>query len=123
MHLATWMILVAILLPYGMAALAKGGGGIDNRSPRDGLDGLQGWRRRADWAQRNHFEALPAFAAAVLVAELAHAPQAWIDRLAVLFVVLRSGYSAAYLLDQARLRSACWAGGFLCVIALFCIGI
>ncbi len=123
MHLATWMILVAILLPYVMASLAKGGGGIDNRSPRAGLDELQGWRRRADWAQRNHFEALPAFAAGVLVAELAHAPQVWIDRLAVLFVLLRCAYSAAYLLDRARLRSACWAGGMVCVIALFCIGL
>ena len=115
MHLATWMILVAILLPYVMASLARGGGGIDNRNPRAGLDGLQGWRRRADWAQRNHF--------GVLVAELAHAPQVSIDRLAVLFVLLRCAYSAAYLLDRARLRSACWAGGMVCVIALFCIGL
>ena len=123
MHLAIWMILVAILLPYVMAALAKGGGGIDNRQPRVGLEGLQGWRQRADWAQRNHFEALPGFAAGVLVAELAHAPQLWIDGLAVLFVLLRLAYSVAYLLDRAALRSACWAGGLLCVIALFCIGI
>ncbi len=123
MHLAYWMILVAVLLPYVMAALAKSGGGIDNRQPRSGLDGLQGWRRRADWAQRNHFEALPAFAAGVLVAELAHAPQPWIDGLAVLFVLLRLAYSVAYLLDRAAARTACWAGGLLCVIALFCIGI
>ncbi len=123
MHLATWMILVAILLPYVMAALAKGGGGIDNRQPRAGLDGLQGWRQRADWAQRNHFEALPAFAAGVLVAELAHAPQSRIDALAVLFVVLRCAYSAAYLADRAPLRTASWAGGLICIVALFCIGI
>ena len=123
MHLATWMILVAILLPYVMAALAKNGGGIDNRQPRVGLDGLQGWRRRADWAHRNHFEALPAFAAGVLVAELARAPQPWIDGLAVLFVLLRGTYSVAYVADRAVLRSASWAAGMLCVIALFCIGI
>ncbi len=123
MHLAYWMILIAVLLPYVMAALAKNGGGIDNRQPRVGLDALQGWRRRADWAHRNHFEALPAFAAGVLVAELAHAPQFWIDGLAVLFVLLRCAYSVAYVADRAVLRSLCWLGGMLCVIALFCIGI
>ena len=123
MHLAYWMILVAVLLPYVMAGLAKNGGGIDNRQPRVGLEGLQGWRQRADWAHRNHFEALPAFAAGVLVAELAHAPQVRIDGLAVLFVLLRCVYSIAYVADRAGLRSASWAGGLLCVIALFCIGI
>ncbi len=123
MHLAYWMILIAVLLPYVMAGLAKHGGGIDNKQPRVGLEGLQGWRQRADWAHRNHFEALPAFAAGVLVAELAHAPQFRIDSLAVLFVLLRATYSVAYVADRAGLRSASWAGGLLCVIALFCIGI
>ena len=123
MHLAYWMILAAALLPYAMARLARSGGGIDNRNPRLGLDGLQGWRRRADWAQRNHFEVLPAFASAVLVSEMAHAPQPWIDGLAVLFVLLRLAYSGAYLADRAGLRSATWVGGMLCVVALFCVGI
>ena len=123
MHLAYWMILIAVLLPYVMTGLAKSGGGIDNKQPRVGQDGLQGWRQRADWAHRNHFEALPAFAAGVLVAELAHAPQFWIDSLAVLFVLFRCNYSVAYVADRAGLRSASWAGGLLCVIALFCVGI
>jgi uncharacterized MAPEG superfamily protein len=123
MHFAFWMILVAALLPYVMAAMAKSGGGIDNASPRSGIDGLQGWRKRADWAERNHFEAFPAFAAAVIVAELARAPQSRIDMLAGLFVLCRVAYSAAYIGNRATLRSALWFGGMICVIALFCIGI
>ena len=123
MTFAYWMILVAVLLPYVMASLAKSGGRVDNAQPRADLDSLQGWRRRADWAQSNHFEALPAFAAGVFVAELAHAPQHWIDGLAGVFVLLRIAYSAAYLAGRSSLRSTLWSLGMICVIALFCIGL
>lgn len=123
MQFAYWMILAAAVLPYVMAGAAKSGGGIDNARPRPGLEQLEGWRQRADRAQRNHFEALPAFAAGVIVAELAHAGQGAIDRLAGMFVLLRIGYSAAYLADMPRIRSAFWFGGIACVIGLFCAGI
>lgn len=122
MQFAYWMILAAALLPYVMAGAAKSGGGIDNARPRAGLEKLEGWRQRADWAQRNHFEALPAFAAGVIVAELVHARQGTIDWLAGLFVLFRIGYSVAYLAGQPALRSGCWLGGIVCMIALFCIG-
>lgn len=122
MHLAYWMILAAAILPYIMAGAAKSGGRVDNARPRAWMETLQGWRQRADWAQRNHFEAFPAFAAAVIVAELAHARQDRIDGLAVLFVLARIGYSVCYVADRPSLRSACWFVGIACVIALFCIG-
>jgi uncharacterized MAPEG superfamily protein len=122
MHFATWMILAAALLPYLMTGLAKSGGGIDNASPRVGAETLQGWRKRADWAHRNHFEAFAPFAAGVLVAEYAHASQAAIDWLAGGFILARIGYSVAYVANTAALRSLLWLVGIVCVIALFCIG-
>ena len=122
MTFAYWMLLLAALLPYLTVGLAKSGG-VDNRAPRVGLEGLSGWRRRADWAHRNHFEAFPAFAAAVLVAELAHAPQARIDLLAGIFVALRLVYTGLYIADQATLRSIVWALGFVAVIWLFVLGL
>ena len=88
MTFAYWMLLVAALLPYFTVGLAKSGG-FDNHAPRPSLEGLRGWRRRAVWAHQNHFEAFPAFAAAVIVAELVHAPQSRIDLLAGIFVLLR----------------------------------
>ncbi|MEA3154552.1 MAG: hypothetical protein QOK44_2141, partial [Betaproteobacteria bacterium] len=85
MTLAYWMILVAALLPYIGAAYAKfsGGGGktYDNRAPRANVDSLPPQRQRAYWAQLNGFEAFPPFAAGVIVAHLAGAPQSWIDAL------------------------------------------
>ncbi len=80
MTFAYWMLIAAAMMPYLTIALAKSAGGIDNRAPRPTLESLSGWRQRADWAHRNHFEAFPAFAAAVFVAELTHAPQTRIDQ-------------------------------------------
>jgi uncharacterized MAPEG superfamily protein len=123
MTLAEWMILVAALLPYLTVALAKGGAsGYDNVTPRAWSQRLAGWRLRAEWAHRNHFEAFAPFAAAVIVAGLAHVKQGRIDLLAVLFVLFRVLYTAAYLANAATLRSLLWAGGLVCVIALFASG-
>jgi uncharacterized MAPEG superfamily protein len=122
MTFAYWMLLAAALLPYFTVGLAKSGG-FDNHAPRPDLENLTGWRRRADWAHRNHFEAFPAFAAAVVVAELTQAPQSTIDLLAGIFVLLRLIYTALYLADQATLRSIVWSLGLLTVISLFALGI
>jgi uncharacterized MAPEG superfamily protein len=123
MTFAYWMLLAAAMMPYFTIALAKSPGGIDNRAPRTSLQNRSGWRQRADWAHRNHFEAFPAFAAAVFVAELTHAPQIRIDQLAGVFVLLRLIYTALYVADQATLRSVVWALGFIAVIWLFVLGV
>lgn len=119
MTFANWMVLAAVLLPYLTVVLAKWTRGIDNHAPRRSMEALTGWRRRADWAHRNHFEAFPAFAAAVIIAELAHGPQHRIDTLAGLFVLLRLIYTACYIADWATARSITWGLGFFTVLALF----
>ena len=123
MTFAYWMLIAAAVLPYITIALAKSGGGIDNRAPRPSLESLTGWRQRADWAHRNHFEAFPAFAASVFVAQLTHAPQTRIDQLAGMFVLLRVIYTALYMADQAILRSIVWLLGMIAVIWLFVLGV
>ncbi len=121
MHLSYWMVLVAALLPYLTVGGAKAQQGYDNAQPRTYLASLRGWRARADWAHRNHFEAFPAFAAAVIIAQLKGTPQPTIDRLAVGFVLLRLAYTAAYLAGAASTRSLLWFAGLACVVALFVI--
>ena len=122
MRFAFWMVLVAGVLPYITTGLAKSGG-FDNRAPRDWVDSLTGWRRRADWAHRNHFEAFPLFASAVVIATLAEAAPARVDWLAGAYVLLRIGYTGAYIADRPTLRSALWFGGVACVVGLFTSGI
>jgi len=124
MTLALWAILAAAMLPYLCAAAAKyGGSGYDNARPRSSLEALSGWRQRADWAQRNHFEAFAPFAAGVLTAHLVHAPQGLVDALAAIFVVARVAYTAAYIADAPTLRSLLFGVGLACVIGLFCAGL
>lgn len=123
MTLAYWCVLIAGLLPYAWAGAAKAGGraGMDNRKPRDYMEGLQGWRQRANWAQLNAFEGLPLFAAAVIIAHLAGGPQARIDLIAALFVTLRVLHGLFYIVDRSTLRSAVWIAGLGCVVSLFVI--
>lgn len=123
MTIAYWCLLVAGVLPYLSAAIAKGGTKFDNNNPRDWLAKQEGWRKRANAAQSNAFESFPFFAAGVIVAVLRHAPQGRIDTLAAAFVVVRVAYLGLYLADLAPLRSLCWLAGFGCTVALLFQGV
>ncbi len=127
MTLAETCILIACLMPIGCAWIAKHKGfgkprrqgGFDNHNPRQWLAGLDGWQARANAAQANSFEALPVFIAGVLIAQQAQGSQSWINGLALLFIAARVGYVAAYLADQANLRSLLWVVALGSAIALF----
>ncbi|EHL96628.1 hypothetical protein HMPREF9946_04664 [Acetobacteraceae bacterium AT-5844] len=119
MTLANWMILAAAVLPFATVFVAKAGHGFDNSAPRAWLERQSGLRQRADWAHRNHFEAFAPFAAAVILAQMAAAPQGRIDTLAIAFILLRLAYTGAYLANLATLRSVLFLLGFGCVVWLF----
>lgn len=128
--IAYWCVLAAVLLPLVCAALAKWPllgkprreGGYDNGDPRGWLARQTGWKARANAAQANTFEALPFFIGAVIIAHQLGAPQAWLDILALLFVVLRVLYVAMYVAGLPTLRSAFWALAFVANIVILFIG-
>lgn len=123
MTTALWCVLAAALLPYFAVGIAKSGGErYDNRDPRAWLERQDGFRRRADNAQRNSFEAFPFFAAAVIVAHLLQAPQERIDALAIIFVVARVAYILSYVADWHWARSAAWLVGIVATAAIFVTG-
>jgi len=120
MTIASWCVLIACLLPYVFTGLAKfTGRRYNNYRPRDFLEQLDGWRKRAHWVQLNSFEALPPFIAAVLIAQQQGGPQDCIDQLAVGFIVLRGLYGVFYLSDKAILRTLSWTLSVACVVAIF----
>lgn len=122
MTLANWCILIAGLMPAFTIFIAKQGRkDFDNAEPRAWLDKQTGMRRRADYAHRNHFEAFPFFAAAVLVAQQVGAAQHSIDITAALFILFRLLYTALYLGDKPAARSGVWILAFACNVALFVI--
>jgi uncharacterized MAPEG superfamily protein len=120
MTIAFWCVLVAGFLPYFGTLTAKiGGERFDNSNPRDWLNAQSGFRKRANAAQHNSFEAFPFFAAAVIIAHVAGAPQGRIDLFAVVFILARLFYIAFYVADMATLRSLAWFVGLGSVVALF----
>lgn len=125
MNVALWCVLIAIFLPYLCTLVAKVSGGYrlsDNHDPRDFLESLDGFARRAHAAQLNSFEITPAFAAAVIVAHLVgNAELVTINVLSVLFITSRLLYIICYLADWAILRSLVWFVGMGLIVSFFVV--
>ncbi len=124
MTTAFWCVLIAGLLPLTATGIAKFTGGSkmgprENHNPREWLEKLDGYKKRAHWAQLNSFEAFPFFAAGVIVAQLAGAAQAAVDQLAIAFIAVRVAYLVCYLADWATVRTLVWTAGYVITIALF----
>lgn len=127
MTIANWCVLAACALPVLTVGLAKisssklprAGGRYDNNNPRAWEQNLSGWQQRANAAQKNGFEALPLFIAAVILAQQAQADQARIDGLALLFIALRVLYVGAYLMNFGMLRTLLWSAAVASSVAIF----
>lgn len=123
MTLAYWCVLAAALVPYVFIVYAKMTPkfvkGDHNKNPREYEAALEGPRQRAHWAQLNGFETYPPFAAAVIIAHLAGAPQATLDMYGVAFVGFRLAHGVFYIVNWDKLRSLAFTGGVVCVVGLF----
>jgi len=121
---AYWCVLLAALLPYVWTTVAKASGErYDNRDPRGWVARQTNPRvHRANAAQMNAFEAFPAFAAAVLMAQLAAVNESRIAVLAIAFVVLRFLHGLVYTLGMKHsVRSLAWFLALGCVLALMAL--
>ena len=118
MTTAYWCLVAFIFFPNVLTMMAKSGG-FDNNSPRLLSAELTGWRQRADWAQQNHFEAFPIFAAAVIVGHLINVAQPTLDMLAIGFIGFRVLHAMFYVMDKGALRSAAYLGGMVCAVSIF----
>ena len=125
MTLAYACVLFAAFLPYVWTVIAKRSGSrFDNRDPRQWLEKQEDPRsRRANAAQKNAFEAFPAFAAGVVMAQLAGVDPRTIGWLAVVFVISRVLHGVFYIGNKAPLRSLVWFIGFICVMALLVMSV
>jgi uncharacterized MAPEG superfamily protein len=127
---AYWCVLIAALLPFACAWLAKSKGlgkprregGFDNHDPRAWLARQTDWHARANAAQANSFEALPLFIGAVIIAHQLAAPQTLVDILAVVFVTLRVIYIAMYVAGLPTVRSAIWSLALLVNVGILFSG-
>ncbi|WP_225783517.1 MAPEG family protein [Xenophilus sp. Marseille-Q4582] len=119
--LAHWCLIVAALLPFGAAWIAKAGAfrPHDNAAPREWAARQSGWRARGMAAQTNCFEGLPLFFGAVLVAQQLGADAARVDALALAYVLLRVAYIGCYLRGLGTLRSLVWLAALIVNLAIF----
>jgi uncharacterized MAPEG superfamily protein len=128
MTIAFWCVLGAILLPYICFGIARNRGRgedgrrlRDNANPRDFPNRIDGLAKRAWDAQLNSFESLPGFAAAVIIAHLARAPQAQVDALAIGWLLARLAYVAFYLTGRSTARTTAQVASLICVVGLFVV--
>lgn len=128
--IAYWCVLVAAVLPIVCAGIAKMGqfnksrrdGGYDNDNPRAWLARQLDWRARANAAQANSFEALPFFIGAIVIAHQLGAPQARLDVMAILYLVLRMMFIMMYVAGLSTARSIVWTLAFAVNIGILFIG-
>ena len=116
-----YLILVACLLPYVFAVIAKVAGGFraqDNQHPREFLNKTTGLAARANAVQQNSFEGLPLFIAAILIAEYMVLSQGIIMTFGIAYIVLRVLYGLCYLFNLATLRSIIWFMALSCPVLL-----
>ena len=116
-----YLIIIACLLPYVFAVVAKMAGGFkreDNQNPREFLAKTTGLAARANAVQQNSFESLPLFIAAVLMADYMVIPQVVVMMFGIAYIVLRIIYGICYLANWATLRSIVWMLSLLCPICI-----
>jgi uncharacterized MAPEG superfamily protein len=131
MTLALFTILLVALMPIVCAGIAKAGtfkthpreGGFDNRNPRDWLAKQEGYRKWANAAQQNSWEALPFFAAAVIVNHILGGGGIAANLLAIAFVLLRIAYIVLYLKGIQGTRTVVWTLAYACNVTIFLLPI
>ncbi len=109
MNMIEWLMLIAAILPFVAAGIAKGGGkGYDHNNPRSWIARQEGWRVRANAAQANLFESQPFFYAAVLFALFKMADPAMLAGLMIAWIVARLVYLGLYVAGYGTLRTLLW---------------
>ena len=123
MPIAAWCLMLVVLMPVVTVGIAKWGAGYDNHEPRQWMQTLEGYRRRAYAAHINGYEALSVFLTALFIAVWTDGPSNLVDTLAVIFVLARVAYIAAYLADKPAARSLVWSLGYLACIGMALSGL
>ncbi len=121
-----WMVAAGCGLPYlamtgQTAAKLQAHGKYNNAAPREQTAALDGWGKRAAWAQANTWEALPIFVAAALTCHVAGGDGPRATALGAAWLACRVAYIAAYVGDFPTIRSLLWFGAVGATIGLFAL--
>ncbi len=123
MSVSLWCLMITGLLPIVCAGISKwGASDYDNRAPREWLARQEGYRRRANAAQANSWEAFIWFGIAMAIALVTKADPDKLDGLALFFLASRVLYIGFYVADKSGLRSLAWLAGLITTLTVFASG-
>ena len=123
MSVSLWCLMITGLLPIVCAGISKwGASDYDNRAPREWLARQEGYRRRANAAQANSWEAFIWFGIAMAIALVTKADPDKLDGLALFFLASRVLYIGLYVADKSGLRSLAWLAGLITTLTVFASG-
>ncbi|MCH4247671.1 MAPEG family protein [Acinetobacter populi] len=121
LNIIIMIILAACLLPYIFTVIARMSAGYNPKlhdNPRTFLENATGLAARANAVQKNSFEGLPLFIAAMLMADYLVVPDYLVILLGIAYLFFRVIYGLCYLANLSRLRSVFWLLATLCPILL-----
>ncbi len=121
MTTAYWCVLIIIVLPYLLVAIARLPGLTLERNliPRLVSEEFSGFKQRTYWAHMNALEIIAPFSAAVIIAHLTSVSQATVDTLALTFIAFRIAHALSYMANLGVLRTIMFGGGMICIVVLF----
>ncbi len=122
MTVAFICVLITSLLPILWVGIAKYSNGFslkDNGRPREFLQSVSLFGKRAAWAESNAWESFAPFAAAVIIASIVGVEQSKLDIVAVVFVLMRVLHGLFYITNKPSLRSLVWFTAISCNILLY----
>lgn len=124
MSLLILVLFIGAVLPIALSWVsgyyrAQQFGSIDNKHPRTQSAGLEGTGARAVAAQKNAWEALAVFTAAVVAHTVKGGNAEAASILAVVWLGARIAHAVFYLANLDVLRSLVFLLGLGCAVALF----
>ena len=124
MTTASWCVLVALVVCHAGCAIARMRSSMPgvlhgDRGPCVASEAVPGHPPRAWDPRRNAFQALSLFAAAVIAAQQAGAPQAWVDGLALAWMGVRIAHMGFHLAGRPSLRRLAQLASVGCALGIF----
>jgi uncharacterized MAPEG superfamily protein len=94
-------------------------GGVEwGLSNRDTMPEIPPWAKRAERAQKNHFENLPMILVVLLVVQITEQANSIMNGAAIAIVALRILHGFAYVLGAPLLRSLAFVGSLLSLFVI-----
>jgi uncharacterized MAPEG superfamily protein len=110
---------ILIYIPFLVVGYARTKIGYDTSAPREMLDKLPAYAKRASWAHQNAFETFMPYAAAAILAYITGVNSNLAVGAAIAFVVARFFYSLFYIFNIPLARSLTFGIGTLSTMTLF----